>query len=131
MKENTFKVIIAGTRDFSDYQFLRQKCDNILSGKQDSSIVVVSGTARGADWQEGERILTQENERVRETSRGQKRALETASLPFVEDQPTVVSSADGAKVQQKSETTKDKEQKKHCLLLHHSALIAGASARQL
>lgn len=28
----------------------------------------------------------------------QKRALETASLPFVEDQPTVVSSADGAKV---------------------------------
>ncbi len=35
-----------------------------------------------------------------------------------------------AKVQQNSETTKDLA-KKNCLLLHHSALIAGASARQL
>ena len=45
-----FRVIIAGTRDFSDYQFLRQKCDAILSSKrQDSNIVIISGTARGAD----------------------------------------------------------------------------------
>ena len=44
-----FRVIIAGTRDFSDYQLLRKKCDAILSRKQDSSIVIVSGTARGAD----------------------------------------------------------------------------------
>lgn len=31
-------------------------------------------------------------------SRSKKRALETASLPQAEDQPTVVSSADGAKI---------------------------------
>ena len=37
---------------------------------------------------------------------------------------------DAAKVQQNSEITKDLA-KKYCLLLHHSALIAGASARQL
>ena len=35
-----------------------------------------------------------------------------------------------AKVRRNSETTKDLA-KKNCLLLHHSALIAGASARQL
>ena len=45
-----FRVIIAGSRDFTDYQFLRQKCDAILSSKrQDSNIVIISGTARGAD----------------------------------------------------------------------------------
>ena len=36
---------------------------------------------------------------------------------------------DGAKVQQNFETTKDKEQKKNCLLSYHSALIAGASVK--
>ena len=35
----------------------------------------------------------------------------------------------GAKLQQNFETAKDKEQKKNCLLLHHSALIAGASVK--
>ena len=45
-----FRVIIAGTRDFSDYQLLRDKCDAILSSKrQDSNIIIISGTARGAD----------------------------------------------------------------------------------
>ena len=45
-----FRVIIAGTRDFSDYQLLRDKCDAILSSKrQDCNIIIVSGTARGAD----------------------------------------------------------------------------------
>ena len=39
-----FRVIIAGTRDFSDYQLLRDKCDAILSSKrQDSNIIIVSG----------------------------------------------------------------------------------------
>lgn len=46
----------------------------------------------------------------------------------MEDQPTVVSSADGAKVRRKSETTKDLA-KKNCLLSYHSALIAGASVK--
>ena len=45
-----FRVIIAGTRDFSNYELLKEKCDNILSTKrQDSNIVIVSGTAKGAD----------------------------------------------------------------------------------
>ena len=45
-----FRVIIAGTRDFSNYELLMEKCDNILSTKrQDSNIVILSGTAKGAD----------------------------------------------------------------------------------
>ena len=45
-----FRVIIAGTRDFSNYELLKKKCDNILSTKrQDSNIVILSGTAKGAD----------------------------------------------------------------------------------
>lgn len=48
--KNKFRVIIAGGRDFTDYQLLRQKCDKILADKSKSSqIVIVSGTARGAD----------------------------------------------------------------------------------
>lgn len=50
MVKSDFKVIIAGTRDFSDYGLLREKCDAILSNKRDdSNIIIVSGTARGAD----------------------------------------------------------------------------------
>ena len=55
----TFKVIIAGGRDFSDYALLCEKCDCLLSKKQQShSIVIVSGTARGAD-QLGERYASE------------------------------------------------------------------------
>lgn len=50
-----FRVIIAGTRTFSDYELLRTTCNNLLSEKQRThTIVVISGTARGAD-QLGER----------------------------------------------------------------------------
>lgn len=41
------KVIIAGSRGFSDFQLLYSKCDEIL--KDLSEIEIVSGTARGAD----------------------------------------------------------------------------------
>lgn len=41
------KVIIAGSRDFSDYELLKSKCDKILSQQVD--IEIVSGTANGAD----------------------------------------------------------------------------------
>lgn len=41
------KVIIAGGRDFSDYQLLKTKCDKILSNL--SKVVIISGKARGAD----------------------------------------------------------------------------------
>jgi len=41
------KVIIAGGRDFNDYDLLCRKADKILS--RQSEIEIVSGTARGAD----------------------------------------------------------------------------------
>ena len=45
-----YKVIIAGGREFSDYQLLKAHCDIILSKKtKESDIVIVSGKARGAD----------------------------------------------------------------------------------
>lgn len=47
---STFKVIVAGGREFNDYGLLCQTCDRMLSQKQRThSIVIVSGTARGAD----------------------------------------------------------------------------------
>ena len=60
-----FRVIIAGTRDYSDYQLLRDRCDAILSAKrQDSNIIMVSGTARGAD-QMGERYARERGFQLR------------------------------------------------------------------
>lgn len=42
-----FKVIVAGGRDFDDYELMKKKLDNILQNK--TNIQIVSGTARGAD----------------------------------------------------------------------------------
>jgi hypothetical protein len=42
-----FRVIIAGGRDFSDYDLLEKTMDNLLANK--SEIVIVCGLARGAD----------------------------------------------------------------------------------
>lgn len=41
------KVIIAGSRNFNDYQLLKDKCDYLLS--KTKCIEIVSGTAKGAD----------------------------------------------------------------------------------
>lgn len=41
------KVIIAGGREFSDYELLKSSCDNILSSVTD--IEIVSGKSLGAD----------------------------------------------------------------------------------
>lgn len=41
------KVIIAGSRGFSDFPLLYAKCEEILESQTD--IEIVSGTARGAD----------------------------------------------------------------------------------
>lgn len=50
MKMETYKVIIAGGRDFVDYNLLREKVNNILIDKRlTHKIVIVSGCARGAD----------------------------------------------------------------------------------
>lgn len=51
-----FKVIIAGSRNFDNYELLKTKMDHLLSQKQD--IEIVSGAARGAD-QLGERYAAE------------------------------------------------------------------------
>ena len=43
-----FRVIIAGGRDFNDYQLLEQKMDTFLSNISEG-ITIVCGLARGAD----------------------------------------------------------------------------------
>lgn len=49
---NEFRVIIAGSREFTDYELLKSKCDYYLSKKFEDptcKIIIVSGHARGAD----------------------------------------------------------------------------------
>lgn len=47
--ENTFFLIIAGSRDFFDYDYLMKKCDYLLQNHKDKKIVIVGGLASGAD----------------------------------------------------------------------------------
>lgn len=56
--ETSFKVIIAGGRDFSDYDLLSEKCDYYLGKK--TNVEVVSGGAKGAD-NLGERYAKERN----------------------------------------------------------------------
>lgn len=45
-----FRIIIAGGRDFYNYELLKAKCNSILSSKAATHrIIVVSGAAKGAD----------------------------------------------------------------------------------
>lgn len=45
-----FKVIIAGSRKFNDYEFLKQKCDFLLKEKSKThKITIIEGEASGAD----------------------------------------------------------------------------------
>lgn len=44
-----YKVIIAGCRDLTDYELLREKCDYHLQNLRLEDIVIVSGHASGAD----------------------------------------------------------------------------------
>jgi hypothetical protein len=55
------KVIIAGGRDFNDYEKLRTYCDHILEDQ--TEIEIVSGTAKGAD-QMGERYAIERGYKV-------------------------------------------------------------------
>ena len=43
------KIIVAGSRDFSDYGLLRQKLDFYCQNHPPNEIQIVSGAARGAD----------------------------------------------------------------------------------
>ena len=47
---DSVRVIIAGCRDFNNYELLRGKCDHMLSKKKYThKVIVVSGHAAGAD----------------------------------------------------------------------------------
>ena len=59
-----FRLIVAGSRNFNNYELLKQKCDSLLSQKRlTHSIVIVSGTAKGAD-RLGERYAAERGYRV-------------------------------------------------------------------
>lgn len=47
MNNPPFRVIVAGSRTFDDYELLKTKLDKILKNK--TNIVIVSGTCRGTD----------------------------------------------------------------------------------
>jgi hypothetical protein len=50
IKKPIFRIIIAGGRDFNDYNRLKEKVDNLISEKRKThQIYIVSGKARGAD----------------------------------------------------------------------------------
>lgn len=57
------KVIIAGSRDFSDYVKLSETCDHLL--KNQKEVEIVSGKARGAD-RLGERYATERGYKIKE-----------------------------------------------------------------
>lgn len=62
--ENKFKVIIAGSRSFSDYEYLKEKCNYILQNIKDQ-IIIVSGKAKGADTL-GERYAKEKGYKILE-----------------------------------------------------------------
>lgn len=46
---DVIKIIIAGSRDFNNYDLLKEKCDKILFKFNRDEIEIVSGGARGCD----------------------------------------------------------------------------------
>jgi len=42
------KIIVAGSRNFNDYDLLKEKLDFLIKGRKETEIV--SGTAKGADF---------------------------------------------------------------------------------
>lgn len=60
-KKENFKVIIAGSRGFSNYKLLREECNKALREKKKThNVIIVSGHARGADTL-GEKYAADEN----------------------------------------------------------------------
>lgn len=55
-----FKIIVAGSRGFDNYQMLHDKLQQITHNYDNTQLEIVSGTARGAD-QLGERYAAQYN----------------------------------------------------------------------
>ena len=42
-------IIIAGSRHFNNYNYLKEKCDHCLKNLPPAEITIISGTAKGAD----------------------------------------------------------------------------------
>lgn len=59
---DNFKVIVAGGRDFNDYNLLKNKLDYLLSNKKD--IEIVCGEAKGADSL-GKRYAIENNHNIK------------------------------------------------------------------
>lgn len=59
-----YKVIVAGSRTFNDYNLLKTTLISFLKGKRPSEIQIVSGGARGAD-KLGEKFAKQYNCKLR------------------------------------------------------------------
>jgi hypothetical protein len=57
------KVIIAGGRDFNNYELLKQKCDTIFANIDKSQLIIITGKASGADSL-GERYAKENNLKV-------------------------------------------------------------------
>lgn len=58
-----FKLIVAGGRDFNDYDLLKSKLDKLLSNK--THVEIVSGKARGADSL-GEKYAKEKGYKIKE-----------------------------------------------------------------
>lgn len=43
------RIIIAGSREFNDYEYLKQRCNQVISFLELKDITIISGTANGAD----------------------------------------------------------------------------------
>lgn len=48
-EDNTFYLLVAGSRGFNNYALLKEKLDYFLKNQTDKNIHIVSGGARGAD----------------------------------------------------------------------------------
>lgn len=59
-----FKLIVAGSRDFNDYAFLKQKLEYLLQNVNDE-IEIVSGKAKGADSL-GEQFAKEKGYKIKE-----------------------------------------------------------------
>ena len=45
----TFALLVAGSRNFNDYNLLSSTLDKLLSNQQNKKIIIIEGEARGAD----------------------------------------------------------------------------------
>lgn len=59
------KIIIAGGRDFNDYDRLKKACDFAISKLNKSDIEIVSGGAKGADYL-GEQYANETNLKLKQ-----------------------------------------------------------------